>query len=158
MFFHEYIVLFLLAIGLLNASALLHLSPYCREGTVVSVVNEDAPAQFAITLDNGPTPAAGVTVIIMPLPGKLDEWQAIPFRKIAVDESDDRYKLDASISIIIEGDVCRPEQIQIIAAPHFHLFNAPVPGKSPVYFQGHLLCCARIVAWAMKHEHKGKER
>ena len=81
MFFHEYIVLFLLAIGLLNASALLHLSPYCREGTVVSVVNEDAPAQFAITLDNGPTPAAGVTVIIMPLPGKLDEWQAIPFRK-----------------------------------------------------------------------------
>ncbi len=48
--------------------------PFRSEGTVVSVMNEDAPAQFAITLDNGPASTAGVTVIIMPLPGKLEEW------------------------------------------------------------------------------------
>ena len=48
--------------------------PFRREGTIVSVMNEVAPAQFAITLDNGPASTAGVIVIIMPLPGKLDEW------------------------------------------------------------------------------------
>ena len=48
--------------------------PFRSEGTIVSVVNEDTPAQFAITLDNGPASTTGVIVIIMPLPGKLDEW------------------------------------------------------------------------------------
>jgi hypothetical protein len=48
--------------------------PFRSEGTIVSVMNEYAPAQFAITFDNGPTPATRVTAIIMPLPRKLDEW------------------------------------------------------------------------------------
>ena len=48
--------------------------PFRCEGTVVRAVNENAPAQFAITFDNGPASATGVIAIIMPLPRKLDDW------------------------------------------------------------------------------------
>ena len=34
----------------------------------------------------------------------------------------------------IEGDVRRPEQVQIIAAPQFHLFDTPQPFKSLVHY------------------------
>jgi hypothetical protein len=113
--------------------------PFRSEGTIVSVVNEDAPTQISITFDDAPTSATGIIVIVVPLPREFDQRQSIPFRIMTIDEAYDRYKLDASISIIIEGDVCRPEQIQITAAPHFHLFDAPVPGKSLVHFQDHFL-------------------
>jgi len=49
---------------------------------------------------------------------------------MAVYETYNCDELEASEPVIIEGDIRQPEQIQIIAAPHFHLFDVPGTGKS----------------------------
>jgi hypothetical protein len=91
------------------------LFPFRCEGTIVTVVNENASTQLAIVLDNAPASPARVLAIIMTLPTELDERFPISLRKLAVGEAHDRYKLEASKLIVIEGDIGGTEQVQIIA-------------------------------------------
>ena len=89
-------------------------------------MNEKAPFKAISSKLTKATAAAGI-VIVLPLPGEVNNQTAVTLAEPAVEPPADRTELKMAHLLMVELDERGDDQVEVFRIPHLHLSDAPIP-------------------------------